>query len=273
MILSLPRSGSSWVGEILGGAGDALYLREPLTQTYLRSGGEKKLSFFEFDGPPWEYEKAADLSFRAIPQFSKGIVRFPEQWGLNCRTRKKTVIKEVNPFVLPWLMQKYQPRIIYLVRHPASTAHSFHKMGWDGRNQFERRFLDRSLAEINDYQRWAGSFWSAHAAVQSVVLKRVLEQAKGYESFKLVQYENLCKDPINEFRSLYDFAGLKWDEAAEDLVVKKTQPSQVDKHSFSTQRNSAVEAEKWRKLVSADKLELIKEAWLWYDPPLYRDEW
>ena len=38
LILSLPRSGSSWVGEILGSAANALYLREPITQTLIASG-------------------------------------------------------------------------------------------------------------------------------------------------------------------------------------------------------------------------------------------
>jgi len=33
LVLSLPRSGSSWVGETLGSALNALYLREPVTQS------------------------------------------------------------------------------------------------------------------------------------------------------------------------------------------------------------------------------------------------
>ena len=33
LVLSLPRSGSSWAGEALGCAIDALYLREPVTQS------------------------------------------------------------------------------------------------------------------------------------------------------------------------------------------------------------------------------------------------
>ena len=35
LVFSLPRSGSSWVGEILGSASNALYLREPMTQSNL----------------------------------------------------------------------------------------------------------------------------------------------------------------------------------------------------------------------------------------------
>ena len=41
LLTSLPRSGSSWIGRILGSADEALYLREPLTQAYLKRIGHR----------------------------------------------------------------------------------------------------------------------------------------------------------------------------------------------------------------------------------------
>jgi hypothetical protein len=41
LVLSLPRSGSSWVGETLGVADDAMYLREPMNKFFIAYMGDK----------------------------------------------------------------------------------------------------------------------------------------------------------------------------------------------------------------------------------------
>src|SRR5690606_25708881 len=83
LVLSLPRSGSSWVGETLGQAANALYLREPLTQTRTadESGGQ---TVFPIDpaAPPRVYGRMAARSFAALPAFKPLIVQNPGQWSL-----------------------------------------------------------------------------------------------------------------------------------------------------------------------------------------------
>src|SRR5437016_2265272 len=52
VVLSLPRSGSSWVGQTLGLAPEAAYLREPLDQLFLARGGRDALHVFKPGHPP-----------------------------------------------------------------------------------------------------------------------------------------------------------------------------------------------------------------------------
>ena len=150
LILSMPRSGSSWVGEIMGLSPDSLYLREPITQTYLKTTHDGAPSFFEFDmaGLPEGYESSAKNVFSGLPLFDRRITIFPKQWALSKRSRKRIVVKEVNPFMLPWLTQNFRPRIIYLVRHPVATASSFKRIGWTG-EQFDFRLSLETLEEKN----------------------------------------------------------------------------------------------------------------------------
>src|SRR4051794_38244039 len=63
LILSLPRSGSSWVGSLLGRAPDALYLREPVSQS--DPGINHLIVFDPSDHPELEgtFRRLADRAF------------------------------------------------------------------------------------------------------------------------------------------------------------------------------------------------------------------
>src|SRR3972149_1824290 len=117
LVLSLPRSGSSWVGEILGSASNALYLREPMTQSHL-AWDDKEITevFVDPNAALKGYERYADAAFSGFPMFSRNIVRKPDQWSLFARHSRRLVIKEVNLLACEWLLKKYSPRVIFIVR-------------------------------------------------------------------------------------------------------------------------------------------------------------
>lgn len=135
LVISLPRSGSSWIGRILGGAPNATYLREPLTQSNLALGASSTVFYVDPQLPPHSYTQFADYAFTGLPAFSTGIVQTPSQWSLLSRINKRLVLKEVNPLALAWLCETYRPRIIYLVRHPAAVALSYWRLGWRNAEQ------------------------------------------------------------------------------------------------------------------------------------------
>ena len=65
LVLSLPRSGSSWVGETMGISKNAMYLREPINQSYLLERISDETVFeFDLERPPTAYLKAARDTFR-----------------------------------------------------------------------------------------------------------------------------------------------------------------------------------------------------------------
>lgn len=274
VILSLARSGSSWVGDILGTSLTAMYLREPINLACLKEHPTKP-SDFEFDmgQPPAIYESSAKNIFSGLPLFNSSITLKPKQWSLLKRKHRRVVIKEVNPFMLGWLIKTYQPRIIYLLRHPVAVTYSFERMGWTG-NKFESRLTKETLSrKVPHYKQFTDSFWSEHGAFQGYLNCEIMEQAKAYKDFRVVKYEDLCADPLNEFKKLYEFAQLEWDRTVEEKIKERTQPAKTDDHAFSTQRNSAYEMEKWKHAVPEDKIQQLKEAYLSFDVPFYRDNW
>jgi len=274
LILSVPRSGSSWVGEIMGRSDGALYLREPITQPYL-AGVKDASSFFEVDPCrlPHTYRRSADNAFSGIPAFSKAITIYPSQWKLSDRHRCRPVIKEVNPLACKWLIDTYRPRIIYLIRHPAAVAESFCKMGWDGK-QFKSRFTEQTLvAENFGYEPFTASFWSEIGALQAVVLRLALAYLNGYQDSRIVKYEDLCYDPITVFRRLYEFAELQWSSRVEKDIVRHSASNHPNATgAYDVYRDSLAMAEKWKTDVPKEKIAEIKEAYLSFSPAFYREE-
>ncbi len=79
LLLAFPRSGSGWVGEILGSAENALYLREPLSQGLNVRNGRKGTVTLQVDAA---YGRDMERAFLWLPAFPERVVLFPQQWGL-----------------------------------------------------------------------------------------------------------------------------------------------------------------------------------------------
>jgi hypothetical protein len=270
LIVSMPRSGSSWVGDVLGLSPKALYLREPITQTYLHSkeSNGPRLSVFEVDSadPPKCYSQAADLAFAGIPAFGASIVTTPRQWSPFSRRIKRLVIKEVNPLALTWLIERYRPRVVYLLRHPAAVASSFQRMGWTMGALQQRLQSDTTTVPST------GSFWADQGSLQAIVLRRALHCLRSYPDFQIVQYEDLCTDPLKVFKDLYDFSGLSWsDEIARNIDSMSHAESSKDSGEYGLHRDSRSMIEKWRSAVSEHDLAEIRQTYLLNKPEYYRE--
>ena len=270
----MPRSGSSWVGETLGLSPTTLYLGEPMTQTLLREYGKRPVCFeLETDNLPLTYEDSLHHAMEGLPAFPKLITLFPEQWSLAKRKKKRVVTKEVNPFMLGWLIQNFHARIIYLIRHPVLVASSFERKSWRN-STLEACILRKTLQEkIPNYKQFTHSFMSEQGALQAFALNETLKMLDGYDDFKLVKYEDLCTNPIEQFKKLYRFAELEWNNTIERHILEHTQPSDVSLHQYNTYRNSTYEMEKWKHDVPKDKINELKEAYLSFDPPYYKTDW
>lgn len=242
VVISLPRSGSSWVGEILGNAGQALYLHEPLTQSYHRTGTEPTLVLPE-QAAPW-YGPAAERAFAGLPLFNPWIVRIPEQWRPSVRNGRTPVIKEVNPLLCDWLTSTYRPRVIVLLRHPAAVALSYQRMGWFDLEEFQAGRPEEST-------------WIRHGRRQGQVLADAIAALeRNAARYTVVRYEDVCLRPEPAFRDMFAFAGLDWTPSIEGLIRQKTSGGNRQA-VFDTARNSRSMADAWRSEIGRRRLDEV----------------
>ncbi|MEI8649062.1 hypothetical protein P4S73_16155 [Paraglaciecola sp. Hal342] len=91
LLLSYPRSGSSWAGKVLATSKQLAYLREPVTQPYLkRFGGEQAVFKAEECHQDISiYKKLADDAFAGLPCLHKGVVDCKGIFGLSLKQSSK----------------------------------------------------------------------------------------------------------------------------------------------------------------------------------------
>jgi hypothetical protein len=276
LVISIPRSGSSWVGKFLGMASDALYLREPISQSYLQKAGLSPVIFeVNVAEMPQAYKAFGASAFRGLPVFPNEIVKHPHQWVLSERRSRNLVIKEVNPLALDWIIQDYRPKVIYLVRHPAAVAYSFFRLGWTTLD-FRAIFSQQTLASENlEPERFAESFWAGQGAFQAIVLKRALKLLEGYKDYTIVRFEDLCTRPTEIFRRLYEFCGFHWNANLDKEIQRhSTSSKQYRVGGYDLERNSAAMINRWTTEIPEETLAQIRETYLFYNPPLYGpEEW
>jgi len=266
LVLSMPRSGSSWVGDVLGNSPQAMYLREPLTQSLFDAQGRKGVSFRWIDSTdvPESYRAAMEAIDAAIPAFNDKIVRDVDQWRLPTRRSRRVVIKEVNPFALPWLIEELGATVIYLLRHPAAVAASFDKLGWGA--ALEQR-LPEHLVPAPSGSRWVDS-----VNLQAIALDICLNALADHADHQIVLYEDLCRQPVEQFRDLYEFAGLTWTPASETHVERRSAPNEIDEAPYAVSQPSGMMPDAWRDAVPVAEIDSMREAWLAHDLPHYAAE-
>lgn len=257
LVLSMPRSGSSWVGATLGSAPDAAYLREPVTHVWSRSLVQPAVYEIDPDRPHHRYAAIASTAFAGLPDFPREVVADAAQWRAAQR-RRRLVIKEVNPLALRWMMTAYRPVVLYLVRHPAAVAYSHVSQGWkvDG---YDELFIGRRRDSGELRQSEVGDgVWARLGALQALALNDAYAAMPEAErlgiDLHVIRYEDLCSDPVTAFRSLFDLAGVRWSDAVASSL--RAQP-----------------ADAWRTSLDPADLAEVRRGYELFDPPLYRDDW
>jgi hypothetical protein len=275
LLLSLPRSGSTWVGNILGSAPNALYLREPMNQSYLHLVGQGP-TVFSMDRCEKKnsYKTFTSNAFNGIPRFNSLIVFYPNQWAYSGRGKKRILIKEVNPLILPWILDQYEPRIIYLVRHPAAVANSYFTKGWAG-DQFPNSFSNEELKVMKDTYTLPNenNFWLKSGAFQSVVQKLTLAVLSKQRDCLTVLYEDICRNPMAEFTKLFNFCEFVLTEKIKKKIDGTSNSnSAYIPGEYDLNRDSGRMIDRWKTLVDRKDSDSLRHAYLLNEPVFYREE-
>jgi hypothetical protein len=250
LVLSFPRSGSSWVGDTLGRAANAAYLREPINQVLKAQQNTETVFPVEAEAPDPAYLQPALRAFAGLPAFTPHVVKWPAQWRLLDRPRRRLVIKEVNPMAASFLVRRFRPRVIFLVRHPAPVALSYTRRGW-----------------------WSLEWttWQEMGDRQGKALRAALDGLNDHADCRMVQYEALCETPAALFEDLFAFAGLTWNAASAEHVRQSTLDGDRSQ-PYATARDSKQMANAWKTNIEAGALQALREGYAQHDLPWYRSE-
>ena len=220
LIIGLPRSGTSWVGGVLGSSTSVDYLREPITQSWLEAGNPSPL-----------VDPAGDRSYL------DHAARFLVESG------RRRLIKEVNPLLIPHVLANHPMQVVLLHRHPCAVALSYFERGWK-RLALEDRFGVDST----------GDFWRDHGTYQALLLAGPVAAMEGGGT--VVAYEDLTHNPQQGFADLASMLDLRW-ELTNTEYLDSTLSGTDRGDPYALQRDAASTRDRWMSILTEDQREAV----------------
>lgn len=281
------RSGTGWVGEMLAASPDPrlAYIWEPFSPV-ARPGicpapFERWFAYVtaENEGPylrpisdmlAYRYHPRQELRSIRSP---KDAGRFVRDWSV-VRRRRRTqpvpLLKDpIAVFSAPWLAERFDARVLVLIRHPAAFTQSLLAKGW--RHPFED-FLAQPLMmrdlfadRVDEIRRFAED--EQPLLEQSILLwnlihEQIVRFRDAHAEWLFRRHEDLSRDAILEFRDLYRRFSLTWTDETERVVREHSGAGnpEVTADAASHRRDSAKATTAWKRRLDPAQIARVREA-------------
>ncbi|XP_017289676.1 carbohydrate sulfotransferase 6-like isoform X1 [Kryptolebias marmoratus] len=182
-----------------------------------------------------------------------------------CRTYSHVVLKEVRFFELESLYPLLKDpnldlRIIHLVRDPRAVMKS--------REASPKAFLRDSAIVLEQKNIPAAEvsykvlqeICKSHIRINKRAILKPPSFLKG--RYKMVRYEDLARNPLQEVSDIYEFVGLEMTRQMGEWIYKKThgKGKGTKKEAFQiTSRNAADVSQAWRTVLPFSKVKRVQE--------------
>ncbi len=229
------RSGTGWVGEMLGATPSPLlaYVWEPFSLRARRGICDAPFRYWftyvceENEGPfrrpiadtlAFRYHAAAEVrSLRSL----KDAGRLPRDWWVTAAHRRRRAVPLVKDpialFSAAWLAEAFDMDVIVMIRHPAAFVRSIVRQGWD--HPFDH-FLRQPLMirdqlgmfedEIRRFAEREQPLMDQAILLWNLIHHQILRFRQERSGWTFLRHEDLSREPVEGFRVLYDRFGYTW---------------------------------------------------------------
>jgi len=274
------RSGTTWLAKMLAASG-IWYSHEPFSP-----GKGRWPEYFTYRRPA-QADEAVDALMREVLaggfREALNLANADKAWMplriLPPRVARRMVKDPLACLLAPYLCQRFELQTLVLFRHPAGFCASVSRLGWP-RGEFLRKFLnDGPLMHdhLGPYRslisRFSGEDTIASAAVLHGVLNKVLWSTVANGMAQALVFEELCADPIERCRSLFDGLGLPYDDQvrAQHVALCLGRAREVGEYRpHAVARNSLAMAATWRDQLDQAEVRQVRQIWDEFEIPLYR---
>lgn len=263
LVLSFPRSGSSWLGAKLALSANSAYLREPINSEFLSLGGRNTLKSIIPSRPDILFQTCSIKAFLNAPRYDTNVVAYPKQWLPWNIIGRTLLIKEVNPLALEYWIEQFSPLIVFIVRHPAAIAASYVELGWLENDDVRDTPCTSGLSSFQVFGRRVGEVFNYSLSI-----------LENYPKHLVVRYEDLVDNESFELSRISSFAGLSFSQLdclnCFDSNVNVNDLPTSRHHPFSLNRRANDQTSKWRRALPPEQVAEIKKGYLYYTTPYYQ---
>lgn len=277
------RSGSTWVGRVIASSAEVFYVHEPLNAGFAPH-------YLSLKGLPWYphiHDRNAEPFQNAYGQLLSG--RFPPfnarffrpdklfryrllhavTFRCAAARKKRFLLKEpFAVFSVDWFEEQFDAQTVLLVRHPAAFVASLRAKNWpfdfnslhsqesllNGPLKAFRKEIEEAVDNPLDLIGQGCLLWNC-------VTSHIQALAQGNPDRILIRHEDLCTDPMQGYRGLFDRLGLAWSKRTARFIRRTSFRDRRDTGDPDFWfRDSQAVAQNWKARLTTPEIRRIHDA-------------
>ncbi len=291
------RSGTTWVGKMLAADANTAYISEPLNvlhrpgvyrtpvkywYTYIteENGAQYLTAFNELLN--FQYHTVREvLSLRSFKDFLR-MGRDFHTFFIGSMQGQRILIKD--PFAVfstPWFERQLHSKVVITVRHPGGFVSSLKRLGWNfdfgnflNQPLFMRDHLEGDRAAMESMPK--DDIIGQAALLWKIIYRFVASTRTGYPHFYIVRHEDLSRDPISGYQTLYQSLGLDFTERVKYIIQNSSSsenPTKLAKNkTHSVKLDSRASLDNWKYILSPEEITRIRKITEGVSESFYSDE-
>ena len=283
LVTGAHRSGTTWIGRMLALDPSTAYISEPLN-VWHRPGvfrapvhhwyqyiceeneGEYLPAFnevLEFKYHFWNEIR----SIRSLRDFLRMGRDFRIFYSGLEEGRRALVKDPFAVFSTEWFAQKLNAKIVISVRHPLGFVSSLKRLNWtfDFQDLLDQPLLMRDHLEVYRSQMESAQMKNVieqGALLWKMIYKIVHSTLRRNLDFIIVRHEDFSRDPIAEFRKLYQALGLDYTHHIEKSILDSSSsenPMELSsKKVHDVRLDSRANMSNWKKRLTEEEINRVR---------------
>ncbi|MBK7449327.1 MAG: sulfotransferase [Anaerolineales bacterium] len=291
------RSGTTWVGKMLAADADTAYISEPLNvlhrpglfrvpvanwYTYItdKNGAEYLLAFNELLN--FQYHTWLEIaSLRSVKDFLRMGRDFHAFFNGSMHGQRALIKDPFAVFSTPWFAKQLNCHVVITARHPGGFVSSLKRLGWNfdfnnflSQPLFMRDHLEGDRAQMESMPK--DDIVGQAALLWKIIYRFVHGTRSQFPQFQIVRHEDLSRDPIGGYQSLYRSLGLNFTERVKDTIQNSSSsenPVRLAKNkTHSVKLDSRASLDNWKKILSPEEITRVRKITEGVSETFYSDE-
>jgi Sulfotransferase family len=279
------RSGTGWVGEMLAAtpSPNLAYVWEPFSLRARRGICDAPFRYWftyvcKENEAAFREPVAQTLAFRYHPIEELGTLRSPKDagrfardWYVTARHRRSHAVPlfkdPIAVFSSAWLSDTFGMDVVVLIRHPAAFVRSIVRNGWDhpfahflAQPLMMRDQLSSFHDDIERFARDEQPLMDQAILLWNLIHHQILRFQQERPDWQFLRHEDLSREPVEEFRALYERLGLTWTDAVRVTVQEHSgvgNPEETTDNA-SHKRDSLRAMTAWKDRLSPEEIDRIR---------------
>lgn len=272
IIFSYPRSGSTWLMELIRKIPGTVSLWEPLHIRSVKPFADLGFGWRQHVPEDEEWEEAEETFAKLFNGEYLNFWLTSREFPLNFCTADRMIVKFVRANALaPWLLNRFsfQLKPIYLLRHPFAIAASQMKEGsWD----YEFEGYEIPDMPFNEVMKRHSDFLSTittkpekMVATWCINNRVMLDSERHNQGWLTIYYEALLLHPEQQLWRIFN----QWDMEMPDGILERVREESSTTKEATFKEDLELQLSKWRQFFDADDIKRMQRVLDYFEIDIY----